>query len=64
MASFKKRNDLEFNNGNNNIPDSFDYRVEASANGLGEDFVFKFEDNKVVATNDVGLTGLEESKLE
>ena len=61
MASFKKRNDLEFNNGNNNIPDSFDYRVEASANGLGEDFVFKFEDNKVVATNDVGLTGLEEN---
>ena len=61
MASFKKRNDLEFNNGNNNIPDSFDYRVEASANGLGEDFVFKFEDNKVVATNDVALTGLEEN---
>ncbi len=61
MASFKKRNDLEFNNGNNNIPDSFDYRVEASANGLGEDFVFKFEDNKVTATNDVALTGLEEN---
>ena len=61
MASFKKRNGLEFNNGNNNISDSFDFRVEARANGLGEDFVFKFEDNKVAATNDVGLTGLEEN---
>lgn len=61
MASFKKKSELEYNNGNNKISESFDFNVEASMNGLGEDFVFKFEDNKVTATNDVALTGLEEN---
>ncbi|MCR5184717.1 MAG: Ig-like domain-containing protein [Bacilli bacterium] len=61
MGTYKKKSELEYNSSNSNISESFDFNVEASARGLGEDFVFKFEDNKVTATNDVGLTGTEEN---
>ena len=61
MASYKKKNDFEYNNGNNKIPDSFNFSSDGTNNPYSEDFVFHFEDNKISATNDVGFTGLEEN---
>ena len=63
MASFKRKDDYEYNSSNQRVGESFNYTNEQSNNLLSEDFVYKFEDNKINYTNDVGNTGLEDNGL-
>ena len=60
MATIKRKTDLEFNTGNNNIGESFSFNAEnANAGLLSEDFVFNFEESQETSANDVGSSGVE-----
>ena len=60
--TMKTRKELESFSENKNLSEEYSFNKEQSSALNNEDFVYKFEDNKITWTNEVNTSGSEESQ--